>query len=315
MKVAFWDNCLGERGTTVAMYDYAYYNEKILGNISYILYNKNSSGNINSVIKKFKDIFKERVFGSNEFKDVDNYLQKNNIKTIYIEKAGGINNRISKFAKNCIHCVFNCYQKHGDVYASISPFVSGNNGRYPVVPYMVSLPDTKINIRKELNIPDNAIVFGGYGGKTIFDLKYVHDAIYETALNNKNIYFLFANFNKFCPELKNIIHLPTIINLKKKVEFINTCDAMIHARSGGETFGLAIAEFSIKNKPVITSKTGELAHIHYLKDKAIIYSNKENLKKIFKNFDKEKIKKKDWNAYKDFSPEKVIKIFKNVFLD
>ena len=41
------------------------------------------------------------------------------------------------------------------------------------------------------------------------------------------------------------------MDLNYKVKFINTCDAMIHARAMGETFGLAVAEFSKKNKPVI----------------------------------------------------------------
>ena len=30
VKLAFWDNCLSERGTTVAMYDYAYYNKPVI---------------------------------------------------------------------------------------------------------------------------------------------------------------------------------------------------------------------------------------------------------------------------------------------
>ena len=40
VKIAFWDNCLNERGTTLAIYDYAYYNKKILGNESIIMYNR-----------------------------------------------------------------------------------------------------------------------------------------------------------------------------------------------------------------------------------------------------------------------------------
>ena len=31
MNIGFWDNCLCERGTTVSLYDYAYYNEELLG--------------------------------------------------------------------------------------------------------------------------------------------------------------------------------------------------------------------------------------------------------------------------------------------
>lgn len=40
MNIAFWDNCLCERGTTTSLYDYAYYNQTLLGNKSYIFYDK-----------------------------------------------------------------------------------------------------------------------------------------------------------------------------------------------------------------------------------------------------------------------------------
>jgi hypothetical protein len=124
-------------------------------------------------------------------------------------------------------------------------------------------------------------------------------------------------------DLNNIIHIDKIIDLDKKVEFINTCDAMLWARNDGETFGLSIAEFSSKNKPVIATpniklnpKT-DLAHFHFLKDKGIWY-NESNLYNILTTFITEKnieeIKSTDWNAFKDYTPEKVIKIFENVFI-
>jgi len=123
-----------------------------------------------------------------------------------------------------------------------------------------------------------------------------------------------VNTYKFCENLPNIIHIEKQIDLNKKVEFINTCDAMLWARSDGETFGLSIAEFSIKNKPIICTNIGYDSHIHLLKEKAILY-NKDNLQDILINFNKEEESKKDWNAYKEYTPEKVIKIFKKVFID
>ena len=40
MKIAFHTNTLCHRGTTVAILDYAKYNEEILGNTSFIVYPK-----------------------------------------------------------------------------------------------------------------------------------------------------------------------------------------------------------------------------------------------------------------------------------
>ena len=90
---------------------------------------------------------------------------------------------------------------------------------------------------------------------------------------------------------------------------------MIHARGMGETFGLAVAEFSIKNKPVITCSCGDLEHIKILGDKAILYNSKEELIDIFKNIQSIISQHNDWNAYKMYNPEYVMNLFKTYIFD
>lgn len=312
-KVAFWDNGLGERGTSVALYDYAYYNKHLLQNSSFIFYDKNHSGNNLAVINKFEKEFP--VFAVEDFTQIDYILVKEHIKYIYIIKPGEKDSRITRFAKNCIHCVFDCSHPHGDIYSSISAWVKGNNGQYPVVPHMINLPKHTDNLRESLGIPPEAVVFGGYGGKPSFDIDFVQRAVDYVAQNNDNIFFLFANFNKFCDGRHNIIHLPTITDTNKKVSFINTCDAMLWARSQGETFGISIGEFSSKNKPVIAMDTGvDRAHVRLLGNKAIWYTNEQDLTYILLNFNPKEESKKDWNAYKQYTPEKVMKIFEKTYL-
>ena len=169
-------------------------------------------------------------------------------------------------------------------------------------------------MREILNIPNDAIVFGRYGGKEQFDIHEVHNVIYNIALNRPDIYFLFLTTNKFCPDLKNIIHLnEPIIDTNEKRKFINTCDAMIWARSDGETFGLSIGEFSFCNKPVIATISNlDNAHYQLLGDKGIWYKSTNDLYDILSNFNKDNVKNKDWNAYRDYSPENVMKIFKEL---
>jgi hypothetical protein len=87
---------------------------------------------------------------------------------------------------------------------------------------------------------------------------------------------------------------------------------MLWGRSEGETFGLAIAEFSIKNKPVFCTAVGDLAHIELLGEKAILYTTSGDLGKKLLAFNREEARQKDWNAYRDFSPEKVMDIFKTL---
>ena len=53
-NIAFHSNQLGIRGTDVALYDYAHYNETILKNKSFIISDKN---NDLQALKKFEDRF------------------------------------------------------------------------------------------------------------------------------------------------------------------------------------------------------------------------------------------------------------------
>tara|TARA_B110000483_G_scaffold184963_1_gene218784 strand:+ start:1391 stop:2353 length:963 start_codon:yes stop_codon:yes gene_type:complete len=316
INIAFWSNQLGERGTEIAMYDYAYYNQTILKNKSYIFYEKNNENNNTEVINKFARYF--QVVGVDDFSNVDNYLIDNKINIIYIIKSGHNDGRLSNVAKNIIHCVFTCNEPHGDVYCAVSDWVK-NNKRECVdikyiltLPHIVSLPEHNNNMRNELNIPDSAKVFGRHGGYNTFNINVVKDTVYEIALNNKDIYFLFLNTATFCKKIPNIIHLDTIIDLDDKRKFINTCDGMLWARSDGETFGLSIAEFSICNKPIIACKTGDLAHVEILKDKGMWYKNTQELKNLIINF--EKHDNIDYNAYGEYTPDKIMKIFNKIIL-
>lgn len=312
VKIAFWDNGLGERGTSVSLFNYAYFNRTILKNESIIMYNTNHESNDENVIQRFKNNFE--VIGVPDFRYVDKILLEKGCEIFYITKAGEYEGQISRVIKTVVHCVFNYSQPHGDVYAGISPWLRGNNNNYPVVPYMVHLPEYELNMRKELGIPEHAIVFGRHGGYGQFDIKYVHPILYNVAKYNPNIYFLFMNTKPFCEPLPNIVHIDKIIDLIKKVAFINTCDAMLWARTDGETFGLAIAEFSIKNKPVILTVSGDEAHTHLMKEKGIWY-NENTLYDILTGFNKEEMQNKDWNAYRDYTPEKVMQTFKKIFID
>ena len=309
-KIGFWSNQMCERGTEIALFDYAYYNQNILDNKSYIFYDINNNNNNITVINKFKKHF--IVFGVNSFEETDNILQNNNIKIIYIIKAGYNDGIISKVSKNIIHCVFDCSHPHGDFYCSVSEWVPGNDGKYKVLPHMINLPDHNEDMREILQIPEDSIIIGRHGGYDTFNLPIVQSLIYNIAKNNKNIYFVFVNTRRFCNILPNIIHLDNIIDLYEKRKFINTCDAMIWGRDNGETFGLAIAEFSSCNKPVIACKIGDLAHYHLLNDKGLWYSNLSELRYYITNIKEIKNNRKDWNAYKDYTPEKVMKIFNDI---
>ena len=317
--ICFWDNSLSERGTTIALFDYAYHNQTLLHNKSIVLYDATRKDNNEDVIQKFKKNME--VIPIYNWSEVDPILLQKKCDIFYVTKYGTVNHQVSKVVKTVVHSVFDCSEQniHGDVYAAISQWVPGYNLKVHVVPYMVHLPvpPKEANFRKYLNIPEDAIVFGRHGGIEKFNFPYVQQTVYNVAKANPNIYFLFVNTYHFCEPLKNIIHIDKIVDLDLKSAFINTCDAMLWGREDGETFGLAIAEFSILNKPVFANKEGkDQAYIYLLGEKAIWY-NRDTLYTLLTTFGdhKEEYEKKDWNAYRDYSPEKVMEIFKKVFID
>ncbi len=320
MNIGFFVRHFTERGTEIAVYDYARYNEEILHNNSYIIcFTKETQAALHfpldrSSYSKFNERFK--IIEINTIYDMTYIIQKYNLSFFYT-LTGGSGNDIYKFenkelwgkCKTIKHCVFNTTYPEGDFYISISNYLNYKyNTNIPVIPHIVDLPISDDNLRDELHIPADAIVYGRYGGFHEFDINIAHIAIKEYINSDENCYFIFMNTQKFY-EHPRIIYLDKNIDLMYKVKFINTCNAMIHARKIGETFGLSIAEFSSKNKPIITCRCGDLEHIKILGDKAIIYNSTEELIDIFRNI-KTIIKlHDDWNTYTMFSPEYVMNLF------
>jgi len=326
--VGFFIRHFSERGTEVSAYDYAKYNEEILNNKSYILcFNKNSQ-----ILNGFPEIyisypkFKERfeIIEINNFHDMPEIIDKYNLDFFYTQTHGDYEqmymfenkniwkgNKSNRICKTIKHCVFYTGSRQGDYNISISKTLNKRfNTNIHVVPCIVSIPIKKNeNFREFLKIPNDAIVFGRHGGSDTFDIPFVHNVIkYIVENNSDNIYFLFMNTNIFYKHPR-IIYLDSTTNTEIKAQFINTCDVMLHARSGGETFGLAVAEFSLLNKPVITCQMGDLEHIEILGDKAIVYRNETELINIIFNIRQIITSRSDWNAYQQYSPEIIMKLF------
>lgn len=315
MKVAFYSPHLCLRGTTVAIYDYAFYNEKLLNNKSIIFYDRDHHANNNTTIKKFTDTME--CVSINNINDIDKAIIYNQCDAIYIIKGGYKNDgRIANACKTLIHAIAMAPESeaHGDVYAYGSYWLSEvcSNGKLPAVPYMVDLPDIDDNLRTELMIPEDAIVFGRNGGLDTWNLPFVSDIIKQVLKERDDIYFIFQNTPMFHIH-PNIIYIHPTSDMEYKTKFINTCDAMIHARYEGESFGLSCGEFSIRNKPIITwNGSVERNHIYILQDKGIYYENHSDLYNILMNFKPQP--EKDWNCYKKYNPKNIMKIFNEVYL-
>lgn len=329
--ISFYTPHLTVRGTEVALFDYANYNEKILGNKSIIIHHKNDSRNEIESIDKFKNRFSVISidgFNYNEqnprqnarevVSKLNQVVEENQSDAIYIIKPGWNDGIVPTACRSLIHCCAlpPVQEKHGDRYAYVSYWCSTHcsNGLIPAVPHMIDLPDTNEDLRENLNIPKTAIVFGRSGGFDTFDIPWAKQVIYEIVQRRSDIYFLFQNTEKFIDH-PNVIHLFKNADMVYKTKFINTCDAMLHSRLIGESFGITCGEFSIRNKPVITwFGSRERNHIYVLGDRGIYYNNPNELYNILMNYDREKYMNMDNNCYREYAPDKIIKIFNDVFL-
>jgi len=316
MKIAFHDNSLCLRGTTIAIYDWAYWTRYYLDVEPIIVFDLKNNFNDNSVIKKFEKEF--AVFGYEDKNQIDNILKQNTCDYFFMIKGGKPDGVISSVSKNLINAVSGHWERnwiHGDIYAMGSRWLSEITGfSIPYVPHIVYLPDYREDMRNELNIPNSDLVFGRNGGWETFDIPFVKESIIGCLKQRNDIWFIFQYTQPFYKHEK-IIYLNSTPNLNEKVKFINTCDAMLHARYIGESFGLSCGEFSIRNKPIITYRDSpEKNHIQVLGNKGIYYSNKKEIDNIILNLNKKEINSSEWNCYQEFSPEKVIPIFKQIYL-
>ena len=203
-NILFHSNQLCIRGTEVAMYDYAHYNETLLGNKSYIV---SKRGSDMGALKKFEDRFE--VFLYNNFEEIEDIIKQRQIDFTYLTKAGDIDGKVTKSSKNLIHAVFQHYNPHGDRYVYISKWLaekmSKDSNNY--IPYIVNLPlPQKKDLRNKLNIPENVTVIGRHGGLDEFNIEFAMRAVYDVCRQRDDIYFVFMNTREFCSH-KQIIFI------------------------------------------------------------------------------------------------------------
>ena len=319
MNILFYTNQLDLRGGGQTLYDYAHHNEILLGNKSFIATDGNKSQNEHPAQPKFEKRFNQ-VFKPKSPQDMEAVVRENHIDLWYEHCAWGKDEPIPHNCRVAVHNIFQSFEPHGNIYAYVSEWLRDLcvpehlRRKYGFVHHMVSLPDISEDLRDELHIPANARVFGYHGGPDSFDIQFARDAIHKALDRDQLLYFVFLQITPWINHPR-VFFLPATSDVEYKVKFINTCDAAIHARQMGETFGVSLAELSIKNKPILAHKHAPsygACHIKMHKT-AMLYDNEENLIDLLlhANLDKTKL----WNSLGDsLSPAKIMEQFNRVFI-
>lgn len=361
--VGFYLDSFTYRGTTTAIYDYAYYNMVLLANQSIIIclkdvYDAAMEKTENKQIEKEKLVAYqfEKQFGILKIQTEQDLIEqcdflKIKLDAIYTIRHGKKGVNTIKFRDNeslifnkfptLIHCVFHMTPEdvHGSKYVGVSRSVATKmvKQEFEHVDHIVKLPELdKDNcligdFRQELKISPNTLVLGRLGGIDTFDIPFVKDVILNV-IKSTDVVFLFA----VRPDMLKDVNHPRIICMESffdpviKRKFINTCNAMIHASSLGESQGLSILEFMYCYKPVITWNGGALhrQHLDNLGNNALIYNNSKELMSIITNYftphfiggqlkescNKRTMKFDYQSVVSKFSPEIVMKEFNRLFL-
>lgn len=315
MKIIFHANTLNYRGTTVAVTDYAKYNQEILGNESVIVYNKSlgTDKDIGTDANVLRELSKKYNVIGYEKDNLQQVIDSQKADMAYFIRAGNYE-PLPTNIKTGVHSVFQFNEPHGDVYAYISEWLSRHmtRGQSPFVPHIVDLPKPNNNYREVFNIRDDQIVIGRLGGYSTFDIPFVKKIVEKIVLKTDKFVFLFMGTQPFISN-PNVRHIFETQDVQKKANFINTCDAMLHARERGESFGLAIAEFLSMNKPVFAWNGGyDLNHIAMLNGSNTLY-NEDTLYDMLMDF--ENLEQQDWaSKVVQYKPQPVMQKFKEVFL-
>jgi len=198
-KIAFHANQLCLRGTAVAMFAYAKYNEEILGNKSIILSSPN--GDLDS-LDKFKERFEVYLMPFDEYEP---FLKKNEFDFLYVIKGGGQDSLWIESIPTIVHAVFQYNQPHGYKYVYVSDWLCKNQG-YDIethsLPHICEkLPQPLYDLRSKFGISGDCKVFGCYGGPTQFDLGFVKQTIINIAQSRDDIKFIFMNIEKLAISL------------------------------------------------------------------------------------------------------------------
>ncbi len=327
MKIAFHSYQLGERGTEICLYRYAKYNQEILGNESVII---STSSRPTPTLSRFEDEFETILYPDvwkNETENFNNeglrstlnkIVDEKNIDMFYAIKGGENDHFMPTNCKTLAHSIFRMDDPHGDVYAGVCEYIcKAYESPHPWVHHIIEdVTDPDTNWREQLGIPKDALVLGRHGGYDTFNIPFVYNSIAKILEQRKDIYFVFLGTQ---PIIKHdrVKYIGWTGNLERIGQFVNTCDAMIHARTCGEIFSLALADFSKRNKPIICFPGGrDTGHVHLLENKGLYYKDEKELDMIFKNITKDFIINGDWDVYKDtYSPKNVMNEFQEVFID
>eukprot|EP00667_Euglena_gracilis_P008203 EG_transcript_8307 len=342
LTLCFHMNQLNERGTERATFDYAYFAKHMLGHDIKLLLAKErldrpaSEGIKRRFAAEFGGFTAYEVdgawrarygpLGGPAMVDAVHALKCHNVYGL----KGGTPDGEPKVPESLIrvpfspHAVFMYGGVHGTSYAAVGRKVAeGECPQGPTVHHMV-YPHERQNasepyedLRKRFGVKETDHLVCRHGATDTFDIDYVRASIPGILDQFPTLHILLMNTNGLAQSHPRLHYLDARVDDKGRLEYFEACDAMLHGRSGGETFGLAVAEMSVHNRPVITSTAGTQEHVHILGSKGFVYSDASSLRNRIRDIvsiPRKALLARDWNAYQLYLPRPIMEAFDDIFI-
>lgn len=310
MRIGLFVGQLGLRGTDQFVFNLADICQSTLGHFVVIISHRNQPTN-KDVTQQSQAMFRSHFFTvfKEDHECLDDIAQRYRLDAVYISKWGTPDDLVTVSVPCIVHAIFSCATPHGHVYVGISDYMKQKcKSACDVLPFCVSLKPKTFCLRQQLGIPQHAFVYGRLGGYHQFDVPFAQQAV-KNMVEKEPIYVIFLNTFQFMPSSERVFFLPGHQDLQVRSNFVHACDAMIHARSDGETFSLACGEFSLANKPVITTNLGDQAHVHILYPNVFVASDAATYQLCMI---KARLATQSFDAYKQFTPALVANTFERL---
>lgn len=309
MKLALVTNQLGVRGTEVALAAYARNAVTMWGwEVWFVVCHAKGSpppseDNLHASYEHYEANFAVRYAPDDAA--VDDACADADVALVEI---AGFPTRFPQGVPTVAHCVLtSAYPLQATLKTAVSESVAASG--VCVLPNIVDAPAPHGDLRGALGIPPEAVVFGRHGGYDTFDIGWARDTVVKVARDVPAVYFVFMHTRPFCT-LPNVLFLDATPDPHRKAAFVATCDAMVHARAIGETFGLAIAEFAVQRKPVFThDRARDTEHFRLLGSEAVTYASPAELERRLTSFEK---RTTGPTGYERYAPQAVMPVLRRV---